>query len=977
MAVTTNHEMRYDAFISYRHSELDKFVAEELHKQLETFKIPKKISEKCKKKRINRIFRDKDELPITSNLADPIMNALRQSEFLIVICSPRLKESLWCKREIENFISMHGQEKVLAVLIEGEPNESFPDELLYREKTIVLESGETTVVKEAVEPLAADVRGKNKKEIKKLIKTEMLRLLASMLQCNYDDLKQRHKERKMHRMLALAAGVCFVGLAFGTVSTVMALQIRNQKEQIDRQYWEALETNAIMSADNALELLDGGDRIGAVAMSRELLPDDLANPNIPYTSEAFFALTQSVYPYAAGNVLRPIFQIQENAEIKDIMLSHNRNRVCVRTKYDQLTVWDIPNKEKCLELDLNKISRYSIYDEGVAFLGEDKLALLAYNEILIVDMNSGESDPVSGRISSGNNDFPRRLFTDADSKYIVAVFASTVCVYDAKSTELIYTYTVKDNLETVEGEISFRGEDELIVVCGTSGLDDKKEDFEIQRINIKNGNIINTFVVPYGKNAIVDANQDSLFVAVNGDSKEVTSIFDTVDDADIYCFDIETGAKRWEYHTEDEYINSIVVPYEGYDCFLFESYAQITALERNTGEVIGQFSFGSEIVNIYPLQTADTYVVFTREGGRINFMPEKNYNVELAGTFISATGNVKETEWGSNYIVALPYFSKELIVYDWYMDEGAKELVEFGNSVLEFVVSEDEKYSVIELIGYEMFVMDNATNEILGQITCDSFSRGLHFIGDDKIQRVCSDEVFIYDLQCNLIEQYKLSEEFIMIDSVSRDGKYAFADDSESMFAINCATKEMEIKLLKELCEYDTNCSYAFSNSGDMCVITDKSKGQCRNYDTSTGTLIQTIDINATYIENICFSENDNYVYFVFEDGKVAQYYSESMEQKCEVNSLDKITEVIVEEVQDGVTKYYFYNASGAYVLSDYDGQLKVEQFIPLLQATMVNTGEYWLVDYKSLVSFPMYTYEEILGKAERICYDNSLWNNN
>ena len=96
MAVTTNHEMRYDAFISYRHSELDKFVAEELHKQLETFKIPKKISEKCKKKRINRIFRDKDELPITSNLADPIMNALRQSEFLIVICSPRLKESLWC-----------------------------------------------------------------------------------------------------------------------------------------------------------------------------------------------------------------------------------------------------------------------------------------------------------------------------------------------------------------------------------------------------------------------------------------------------------------------------------------------------------------------------------------------------------------------------------------------------------------------------------------------------------------------------------------------------------------------------------------------------------------------------------------------------------------------------------------------------------------------------------------------------------------
>ncbi len=977
MDVTTNHKMRYDAFISYRHSELDKFVAEELHKQLETFKIPKKISEKCNKKRISRIFRDKDELPITSNLADPILNALKQSEFLIVICSPRLKESLWCKREIENFIEMHGQEKVLAVLIEGEPSESFPEELLYREKTVTLENGELAVVKEAVEPLAADVRGKNKKEIKKLIKTEMLRLLASMLQCNYDDLKQRHKERKMHRMLALAAGVCFVGLAFGTVSTIMALQIHNQKEQIDRQYWEALETNAKMSSDNALELLEVGDRIGAITMSRELLPNDLENQDIPYTAEAYYALTQSVYPYAAGNVLRPIFQIKENAEIKDIMLSHNWNKVCVRTKYDKLTVWDIQNKEKCAEIDLNKFSTYGVYDSGVAFLGEDKLALLTYDEILIIDLNSDEYGEVSERISCGDKGFPRGLLTDTSGKYIVAVFASAVCIYDAESTELINTFSARDNLEVVDGEISFRGENELIVVYGTSGLSKTQENFEIQWINLIDGNIINTFEVPYGKNAIVDTNKDSLFVAVNGDSKELTSIFDTVDDADIYCFDIETGAKRWEYHTEDEFINSIVVPYEGYDCFLFESYAQITALEGNTGEVIGQFSFGSDIVNIFPLQTADTYVVFTRDGGRINFIPEKNYYTEVAGTFIPSTTNIKQIEWGNDFFVALPYSSKELIVYDWYMDEGAKELLDFENSLIEFVVSDDEKYSAVELLGYELHVIDNETKEILGQVTCDSYSKGLHFIGDDRIQRVSGDEVFLYDLQCNLIEQYSLSEEYIGFDSVSADGKYAFGDNYEALLAVNCETKEVKAKLLKEQCEYDTNCSYTFSNDGDICVIIDKTKGQCRSYDTGSSTLLQTIDINATYIENVCFSENDNYVYFIFEDGRVAQHNSETMEQKCEVDSLNYVTDVIVEKVQGEITKYYFYNASGAYVLGDYDGQLKVEQFVPLLKAVLVDNNEYWGVDYKTLVSFPMYTYEEMLGKADRICYDNSLWNNN
>lgn len=977
MDVTNNHEMRYDAFISYRHSELDKFVAEELHKQLETFKIPKKISDKCTKKRISRIFRDKDELPITSNLADPIINALRVSEFLIVICSPRLKESLWCKREIENFIAMHGQEKVLAVLIEGEPSDSFPEELLYREKNIILENGETKVIREPVEPLAADIRGKNKKDIKKRIKAEILRLLASMLQCNYDDLKQRHKERKMQRMLALASVVCFVGLSFGTVSTIMALQIHNQKEQIDRQYWEALETNAKMSSDNALELLESGDRIGAISMARELLPNDLSNQKIPYTSEAFFALTESVYPYAAGNVIRPIFQIKANAQISDIMLSNDWNKLSVRTKYDGLTIWDIPNKQKCLDIDLNKVSDYSVYDNGIAFLGQDKLALLTYKEILILSLEDNVTGEISKRISCKEYSFPREILCDKNGKYIVVGFADGVCVYDAQTGETISTFEAPENLEFMSDELSFYGENQILFCFGTTSLQDEKENFIIQLADVTKGTIIKEFEVPYGRLAQIDANSESLFVAVNGASKEITGPYDTADDADIYCFDIATGAKRWEYHVEEEYINSIVIPYEGYDCFLFESYAQITALEGKTGEMIGRFSFGSGIVNIFPLETPDCYFVFTREGGRVNFIPEQNYYTEVAGTFIPATNNMKQLEWGNGFFAALPYSSKEVIVYEWYQDEEAKKLLDFEQSVLEFVQSADEKYSVVELQGYEILVMDNETKEILGQITCESYCKGLHFIAEDRIQRISGDEVFIYDLQCNLIDRYKLSEEYIAIDGVSADGKYVFADDLESLRVINCETKKVEGKLAKEQCAYDENCSYAFSNSGDKCVIIDKAKGQCRSYDVADGTMLAAVDINATYVQNVRFSETDEYVYIVYEDGQVAQYMSQNLKRKCVIDSLDYITDVIREEIRDGETKYYFYNANGAYVLGDYNGQLKVEQFIPLLEAVLTGDKEYWVVDYKTLISFPIYTYEEILGKADRICYDNSLWNNN
>ena len=38
----------FDGFISYRHAELDKFVAERLQKSLEGFKIPRRANEKAK-----------------------------------------------------------------------------------------------------------------------------------------------------------------------------------------------------------------------------------------------------------------------------------------------------------------------------------------------------------------------------------------------------------------------------------------------------------------------------------------------------------------------------------------------------------------------------------------------------------------------------------------------------------------------------------------------------------------------------------------------------------------------------------------------------------------------------------------------------------------------------------------------------------------------------------------------------------------
>ena len=153
-------EFKYDAFISYRHAEKDTQIASEIQKSLERFDIPKALRKKTGKKRFQRVFRDVEELPISSNLTEDIEEALRVSEFLIVICSFRTSESDWVRREIETFLELHDYNKqlILTVLVEGEPDEVIPEILRHDNITHYLADGTFYCKDEVVEPLAADYR---------------------------------------------------------------------------------------------------------------------------------------------------------------------------------------------------------------------------------------------------------------------------------------------------------------------------------------------------------------------------------------------------------------------------------------------------------------------------------------------------------------------------------------------------------------------------------------------------------------------------------------------------------------------------------------------------------------------------------------------------------------------------------------------------------------------------------------------------
>ncbi|MDR1961362.1 MAG: toll/interleukin-1 receptor domain-containing protein, partial [Gracilibacteraceae bacterium] len=297
--------MRYEVFISYRHGELDGLVAEKLHKMLETYRIPDAIAKKAGKKKLARVFRDREELPTSSNLSDSINEALENSEFLLLICSRRTCGSQWVMREVERFGELRGKDRIITLLIDGEPEEAFPPGLREREV-----GGETIFV----EPLAADIRAATWAESIKLLKEEKLRLLAPVLGCAFDDLRRRHLRRRLQRAAALIGAAFAFTLSFGSFSAW-------QYARIDREMQLKLENQSYVLAEYSAAVLADGDRGTALLLALAALPENPDRPERPPVRAAERALADALGIYDVFGGFRPHLAMTLPAAPGKILLS--------------------------------------------------------------------------------------------------------------------------------------------------------------------------------------------------------------------------------------------------------------------------------------------------------------------------------------------------------------------------------------------------------------------------------------------------------------------------------------------------------------------------------------------------------------------------------------------------------------------------------------------------------------------------------
>ena len=207
---------KYKAFISYSHR--DERWASWLHRALESYRVPRKLigsraGEGQVPARIRPVFRDRDDLSSAVDLGTTVKQALKDSENMILICSPAAVASHWVNEEVRQFAALGRENRIFCVIVDGEPagvgtsSTCFP--------VVLAEIG-------MQEPLAADVRkwadGKHLSKLK---------LVSGMLGLPLDQLRRRDLQKRQKKWaLTAVAGVLVVAILITAITARISTQQR-------------------------------------------------------------------------------------------------------------------------------------------------------------------------------------------------------------------------------------------------------------------------------------------------------------------------------------------------------------------------------------------------------------------------------------------------------------------------------------------------------------------------------------------------------------------------------------------------------------------------------------------------------------------------------------------------------------------------------------------------------------------------------
>jgi WD40 repeat protein len=322
------------AFISYRHVEPDRRWAKWLHRKMEGYRVPRRLMrERQLPRRVGRIFRDEEELAASSDLSAGIRRALDDSDYLIIVCSPRTPSSQWVNAEVEYFKKLGRAHHLLAFLIEGEPAEAFPGSLGAIRPSAVTLDRSLGVSTDAIEPLAADVRPSTSERARHQRRMATLRLVAAVVGCRFDDLRQREQERRSRVLVYILAALAL----FTSVIAGLGFLAEANRERAVAERDRALRNQSLFVAGLARSETSRGDTTAGMLLALEALPRNFVRPDRPLVPEAVEALYQTILARRELAIFRP------QGELSSVAIGRDGQRVLTVSSKGGAQLWDAAN----------------------------------------------------------------------------------------------------------------------------------------------------------------------------------------------------------------------------------------------------------------------------------------------------------------------------------------------------------------------------------------------------------------------------------------------------------------------------------------------------------------------------------------------------------------------------------------------------------------------------------------------------------
>ena len=602
---------KYDAFISYRHVEPDQSIAKQIHQMIETFKPPKEFYKNGKKITF-RVFRDREELA-ARDLSASIKEALVTSRYLIVICSKRTPLSEWCQKEVKIFKSLYGGERIIPVLIEGEPDETFPQTL----KELKNKDDESLH-----DILAADIRpdevlkkdfvgyeqlqNNNRQKLKDLtkqslniLKTEKYRIMATILGCSFGDLKQRDKERKNRLILSVSSLSGAIFLIFG-----LFMANAYQKAELARQ--EAVQSNARILMKTAKDFLKEGDYIKAVLVAEEAIKP-INKETKDY--EILNAQKQSIFNATVyHNGASTLTEIYTKNKLTYMSVSADEKYVAYGLENNDTAIASVENGEV--------LKRFSGHSQQVKFVDFSKdgkyLASSSFdNTCIIYDLERGEE-----KVKLEIEGIPMLTrFSEDDSKLFYVTYANdNTCfyVYDTKTWQKEGEFVINERVK--HADIKKDGSEVLTVLSSNT------ED-QLTRRSLKDGSIIE--VIPRLKADGLDGTEyDRPYKAANYSNDGKSLILLT--EGEMVKVSLED---KKEIFKKEMYINAddskVMSESDNGEKIAIKANANIYLVDGNSGEITDEIYFSDLNMKYFTYNYNTNTVVGFGENGKYSIWKDK------------------------------------------------------------------------------------------------------------------------------------------------------------------------------------------------------------------------------------------------------------------------------------------------------------------------------------------------------------------